>query len=273
MWSTHSSSHGQMSLILDDDDLLSGCCCDVDDCSDPPDSGRTVTPPDADSFRRWPLPPPPPLLPAKLMTGDTCFDGFNTITVTSLGDLAVGFLGVSRSCDSHGQTTSSAFEWGGCGAGTDVLMRVPPLETVVEVGGSAALADSHGHTSKSVDGWLSTLQEKLLFLADGLLTIGACPSVWSTDGPGVNREPFVRPLPALSEGGGELIVSQGQTLSSLSWHGRMMDVDSLALLDLMTFRFKMGQQTNKKWNHKNSVEKNFCFFFPEADFCFDIRKK
>jgi hypothetical protein len=83
-------------------------------------------------------------------------------------------------------------------------------------------------------------------LADGLLTIGVCPSVWSTDGPGVNRTPFVRPLPALSGGGG-LIVSHGQTLSSLSGGG-MMDVDSLVLLDLVTICFHREREKEKSTN-------------------------
>lgn len=121
------------------------------------------------------------------------------------------------------------------------MVRVPPEEAA----GSTALADSQGQTS--VDRWpLSTLHEKLLFFADGLLTFGVCGSVWSTDGPGVDRMLFVRLLATLI-GGGELIDSQGQTLSSAGRIG----VESLVLLDLM--KVFVGKRIERKTGGKQRI--------------------
>ena len=230
---TYSSSHGQMSLILEDDlsrcgggavcsvDDSGGCCCTVK--------------PEADDFRRWPLPLLALLVlpPAGLMTGDACFDGFNMMfTVTSLdedvltttGDVfwvsgwraAVPVWGsvgcvvwAVGSCDSHGQTTSSFATTSVelfC-RGTGVLVRVPPPPP--EDAGSTAPAESHGQTSKSVDGCLSTALDDELLAADG-------PSWWSTDGPGVNRTALllIRLLLLLLPALGGLIDSHGQTSSA-----------------------------------------------------------
>lgn len=224
------------------------------------DSGAKVTP-DADSFEGWSrlllllqlLPP------AGLIMGEICFVGFNVITVTSLvafnphvcvsdccrmadaddAAAAAGSVGWwstgaavtswdVNACDSQGQIASSDTSVEPFGWRTGVRLRVAGAPE--PAAGSTTLAESHGQTSKSVDGWLSTLHDKLLVLA-GL----ASNTELSNSVDGASRAVFVRLHLLL----GGLIDSQGHTSSSRS-DGRLTLVvdggESLLQLDLRAER-------------------------------------